>query len=236
MARQPTVKPREPGHASGADPHLRQRHQARGPAPGRRGDLRLPRRRLPRLPRRQAPACAPSSSTTPASASTRPGSARSPTPRRSAWPPPPAAHDSARIGDAADSQRRGRISHANPIARSLGVEPGEPVATAATKLATAPPWHGTPPPYQEARTVLDDRSPRVILHRLGLPDPPRGRRPDRRHRLPRRPHRRPPRAGPPGRRPGRPVQRRRHRHRRRRHQPPASPRPPRHRRRHRRRR
>jgi hypothetical protein len=74
------------------------------------------------------------------------------------------SHASARIGDAADMQRRGRISHANAIALSLGVQPGEPVTTAATKLAFATPWHGTPPPYQEARTILRHKpgAPRLI--------------------------------------------------------------------------
>jgi hypothetical protein len=64
------------------------------------------------------------------------------------------AHDSARIGDALDMKRRGRISHANQAAGDLGVEPGQTVEEAAARLARAPRWHGEPPAHREGRTVL----------------------------------------------------------------------------------
>lgn len=67
------------------------------------------------------------------------------------------AHDTARIGDAADMLARGRISYANAVARSLDAMPGMRVAEAADRLTSASPWHGTPPAYQEARTVLEPR-------------------------------------------------------------------------------
>lgn len=73
-------------------------------------------------------------------------------------------HDSARIGDANDMERRGRISHVNQVAAKLGVEPGQPVRLAAALLSRAPRWHGTPRPYREGRTVVVDEPgrPRVI--------------------------------------------------------------------------
>lgn len=75
------------------------------------------------------------------------------------------AHDSARIADADDMLRRGRISHANAIAAGLGVTPGQPVRAAAELLrAAAPAWSASPPAYAEARKVVLDEPgrPRVI--------------------------------------------------------------------------
>jgi hypothetical protein len=45
------------------------------------------------------------------------------------------AHDSARIGEAADGARNGRISHVNDAARALGVAPGARVADVIELLA-----------------------------------------------------------------------------------------------------
>jgi hypothetical protein len=63
---------------------------------------------------------------------------------------------SCRIGDGADMMRRGRITLANPLARSLGVAPGDPVAVAAGRLRAARP--GDPAGF----AVGESRS----LHRL----------------------------------------------------------------------
>lgn len=49
------------------------------------------------------------------------------------------AHDSARIGDVADMQERGRVSHANAVARDLGIVPDQSCATAVTLMKTASP-------------------------------------------------------------------------------------------------
>lgn len=49
-----------------------------------------------------------------------------------------AAHRSCRIGDADDMLRRGTISHANDVARAIGVIPGLSIADAARVLRGAP--------------------------------------------------------------------------------------------------
>jgi hypothetical protein len=72
------------------------------------------------------------------------------------------AHDSARIGDAADMRARGRISHVNAVAGALGGAAGQPVAEALEALGAAPSWAGDPPPYREGRTVVRAAPPRVI--------------------------------------------------------------------------
>jgi len=71
----------------------------------------------------------------------------------------------ARIADAEDMLDRGRISHANAVAASLGCAPGQPVREAAEALAEAAPlWSGEPPAYAEGRKVVRDEPgrPRVI--------------------------------------------------------------------------
>ena len=65
-------------------------------------------------------------------------------------------HDSARIGDGADMRVRGRISHVNRVARSVGCAPGQGVADALARLVRAPAWQGMPPPYREGRAVVVD--------------------------------------------------------------------------------
>jgi hypothetical protein len=71
----------------------------------------------------------------------------------------------ARIADAEDLHRRGRISHANAVAGAAGVEPGQSVAEAGERLREARAWRGEPPPYHEARAVIrdDPGRPRVIV-------------------------------------------------------------------------
>lgn len=66
------------------------------------------------------------------------------------------AHDSARIGDAADMSARGRISHCNEPARLLGCEPGQACAEAVRRMAgrPAPDAPPEPPAGEEARFVL----------------------------------------------------------------------------------
>ncbi len=68
------------------------------------------------------------------------------------------AHDSARIGDAEDSIRRGVISHANLLARSLGCVPGTPCREAAGRLSRAPVPSQRMPAYEEARHVVGETS------------------------------------------------------------------------------
>lgn len=73
------------------------------------------------------------------------------------------AHDSARIGDGADMQARGRISHLNQIAGNLGCAPGQSAAEALAQLVRAPLWHGTPPAYREGREVIDEPGRRRVV-------------------------------------------------------------------------
>ena len=66
------------------------------------------------------------------------------------------AHDSARIGDAADMSARGRISHCNEPARLLGCEPGQACAEAVRRITArpAPAVPPAPPAGEETRFVL----------------------------------------------------------------------------------
>lgn len=64
------------------------------------------------------------------------------------------AHDSARIGDAADMLARGRLSHVNVTARAAGCRPGQACAEAAGCLAAAPLPSARPAPCAEARHLL----------------------------------------------------------------------------------
>jgi len=74
------------------------------------------------------------------------------------------AHDSARIGDAADMRARGRISHVNRIAADLGCASAQSVEDASRWLTKAAPWQGAPPAYREGRKIVVERpgQPRVI--------------------------------------------------------------------------
>lgn len=74
------------------------------------------------------------------------------------------SHESARIGDAKDMATRGRISHANQIAKGLGCAAGQPVMTAAERLREAPHLKWTVPAYAEARLLMSDKgeTPRII--------------------------------------------------------------------------
>jgi hypothetical protein len=60
---------------------------------------------------------------------------------------------SARIGDGADTLHRGIVSRVNALAAACGVEPGQPAATAARLLQTAPWPHPRPAPLAEGRSV-----------------------------------------------------------------------------------
>jgi hypothetical protein len=76
------------------------------------------------------------------------------------------AHDSCRIGDAADMLARGRISHANAIARACGVEAGQSCFEAAERLRAAPLPHVLPlgkGEKQESRRVLKGVGLRIVL-------------------------------------------------------------------------
>ena len=67
------------------------------------------------------------------------------------------AHDSARIGDAADSWARGTLSAVNDLAAALGCAIGQPCAEAARALRAAAPPERIPPKAAEAVTLLRDR-------------------------------------------------------------------------------
>ena len=72
---------------------------------------------------------------------------------------------SARIGDADDMVRRGRISHVNAIAAGLGVRVGDGCMAAAERLEATPAWTKAPPAFAEARSVIERVSglPRIVL-------------------------------------------------------------------------
>jgi hypothetical protein len=67
-----------------------------------------------------------------------------------------ASHATCRIGDAVDMITRGRISHANAPARSLGVREGMPCREAALLLVAARASGRDPEPLAEARHTLKE--------------------------------------------------------------------------------
>ncbi len=70
-------------------------------------------------------------------------------------------HDTARIGDGADMMASGVITHANAIAASLGVSPGQSCRDAAAALQQARPTHRAPPEALEAAFLLIAEPPSV---------------------------------------------------------------------------
>jgi hypothetical protein len=70
-------------------------------------------------------------------------------------------HDTARIGDGADMMARGVVSHANRLAASLGVSPGQACRDAAAALQQAQPMHRAPPEALEAAFLLVADAPPV---------------------------------------------------------------------------
>jgi hypothetical protein len=70
-------------------------------------------------------------------------------------------HDTARIGDGADMMARGVITHANRLAASLGVSPGQSCRDAAAALQQARPAHRAPPEALEAAFLLIAEPPQV---------------------------------------------------------------------------
>src|SRR5208337_4493087 len=63
-------------------------------------------------------------------------------------------HETARIGDGADMMASGVITHANRLAASLGVSPGQSCRDAATRLQQAQQTHRAPPEALEAAFLL----------------------------------------------------------------------------------
>jgi hypothetical protein len=63
---------------------------------------------------------------------------------------------SARIADADDILRRGKISFVNEVARAQGCAPGQSVLDCARKMRRAPPARGEAPTYAESRFLLQD--------------------------------------------------------------------------------
>lgn len=72
------------------------------------------------------------------------------------------SHNTARIGDVADMQRRGIISHSNRLARAVNCTPGTACARAAVCLKKAPLPIGTPPSYEETRFLISEGRIRVV--------------------------------------------------------------------------
>jgi len=72
-------------------------------------------------------------------------------------------HASADIGQAAMMLGRGTISHANRLARALGVAPGMACAEAADRLAAADLPTGTAPEVAEARVLAPDGAGRALV-------------------------------------------------------------------------
>ena len=72
------------------------------------------------------------------------------------------SHTSARIGEAADMLRRGVVSNANLLAKTVNCTPGTACARAAVRLKSAPLPIGTPPVYEETRFLISEGPPRVV--------------------------------------------------------------------------
>ncbi len=73
-----------------------------------------------------------------------------------------AAHTSARIGDGADMLARGRISHCNAIAKSLGCAINQTCREAAEAMRRGKVFEGEAPPYEETRKLLREMPMRVL--------------------------------------------------------------------------
>lgn len=73
------------------------------------------------------------------------------------------AHDSARIGDAADMLARGIVSAANAPARTCGVRPGMTCREAAEALRAAPLVQAEAPSLEEARRMLPGPGRATVL-------------------------------------------------------------------------
>lgn len=70
-------------------------------------------------------------------------------------------HDTARIGDAVDTLRRGVITHVNQTATALGCTVGKTAADAARLLEAARPRHHAVPALREARYLVRVGPPEV---------------------------------------------------------------------------
>ncbi len=70
-------------------------------------------------------------------------------------------HDTARIGDGADMMAAGIITHANGVAASLGVSPGQSCRDAAAALQQARSTDRAPPEALEAAFLLISEAPQV---------------------------------------------------------------------------
>ena len=66
-----------------------------------------------------------------------------------------ASHASCRIGDATDTMARGVVSHANALARALGVVPGMTCREAVERLIAARASYRDPDAFGETRRVLE---------------------------------------------------------------------------------
>lgn len=74
------------------------------------------------------------------------------------------SHLSCRIGDVGDMLARGRISRVNALGAALGVQPGDDVASAASRLSAANTTTAAPAPIGEGRSLVDQPGKlRIIL-------------------------------------------------------------------------
>lgn len=64
-------------------------------------------------------------------------------------------HESARIGDGADTAARGVVAWVNEAARALRCAPGQSAIDAAACFRSAPPAHGDAPELREARHAIE---------------------------------------------------------------------------------
>ena len=82
------------------------------------------------------------------------------------------SHETARIGDGADTLARGVVSHANAVAAACGVVPGMTAREAAGLLGQAPAPHGTFDSPGEGRYLLRAAVPQIwALDSVGLARP-----------------------------------------------------------------
>jgi hypothetical protein len=65
------------------------------------------------------------------------------------------SHESARIGDGADTAAHGVVAWVNEAARAAGCAPGQAAIEAALRLRSSPSAHGKAPPLREARQAID---------------------------------------------------------------------------------
>ena len=95
-------------------------------------------------------------------------------------------HDTARIGDAVDTLRRGVITHVNHAGTVLGCTVGAPSAVAARLFEGAEPLNRDVPPIRESRHLVREGQPGIWALDFSLTGAPVGHWSDSRDRFARR--------------------------------------------------